>query len=424
MHTGVHRAYAGGGEPFPRARPFRDRAAGMRTAEGATAMKIDTKLAQWEAAGLIDAPTRARIAAFEGAQERPAVLYALGGLGALTIAIGTVSIVAANWSAIGKVAKLGGDLAVGTGLGLALYRAAATGREWQTDVLAGIYYGFVLASFALLGQVYQLESPMYRSLALWSLATLPFMTLVRSRVVGATWLAGLLLTHVTCVARLLELLDERFGLGDLFLVNLAASILFVSLAAFFEAAGSRWMRTRRPEVSATWTAILWTLVVVGGFAAGFVFYFDFAASDRITWAIAVLAAVVTWLHVAWPRLHPEAPPPARHGMTAILAWIGFLLAAGTTFQRGELEAVGALFQIVLIALVGWTALQLGRVRTFNACTAAIAIRVLIVYFEVFGSMLDTGLGMISGGVLTLVLAWLWKRKSPDLASRLAAGATR
>jgi hypothetical protein len=41
------------------------------------------------------------------------------------------------------------------------------------------------------------------------------------------------------------------------------------------------------------------------------------------------------------------------------------------------------------------------------------------YFEVFGSMLSTGLGMITGGVLTLLLAWLWKRKSPELATRLA-----
>jgi uncharacterized membrane protein len=46
------------------------------------------------------------------------------------------------------------------------------------------------------------------------------------------------------------------------------------------------------------------------------------------------------------------------------------------------------------------------------------LRLLIVYFEVFGSMLSTGLGMITGGALTLLLAWVWKRKSPQLAEQL------
>jgi uncharacterized membrane protein len=74
----------------------------------------------------------------------------------------------------------------------------------------------------------------------------------------------------------------------------------------------------------------------------------------------------------------------------------------------------------MLGLAAWTTLELGHVRAFNAFTLAIAIRILVVYFEVFGSMLDTGVGMITGGLLTLLLTWVWRTKSPALASRFAA----
>jgi uncharacterized membrane protein len=63
-------------------------------------MNIEKKLARWREAGLLDEAAAARIAAFEQTSQRPVLLYALGGLGALTLGIGIVSIVAANWYAI------------------------------------------------------------------------------------------------------------------------------------------------------------------------------------------------------------------------------------------------------------------------------------------------------------------------------------
>ena len=74
-------------------------------------MNIDRKLAQWREAGLLDEAAAARIAEFEHRSHRPVLLYALGGLGALTVGIGIVSIVAANWEAISRQSKLGIDLA-------------------------------------------------------------------------------------------------------------------------------------------------------------------------------------------------------------------------------------------------------------------------------------------------------------------------
>jgi hypothetical protein len=46
--------------------------------------------------------------------------------------------------------------------------------------------------------------------------------------------------------------------------------------------------------------------------------------------------------------------------------------------------------------------------------------VIVIYFEVFGSLLDTGLGLITGGALTLLLAWFWRKKTQSLAEHLSA----
>jgi len=58
-------------------------------------------------------------------------------------------------------------------------------------------------------------------------------------------------------------------------------------------------------------------------------------------------------------------------------------------------------------------------RVFNALTGAIALRILAVYFEVFHSLLSTGLGLITGGALTLLLAWLWRSRALSLSRRLS-----
>jgi len=49
-------------------------------------VNISRKVRQWQAVGLIDEATAERI------DERPIVLYTVGGLGALTIGIGIISV--------------------------------------------------------------------------------------------------------------------------------------------------------------------------------------------------------------------------------------------------------------------------------------------------------------------------------------------
>jgi uncharacterized membrane protein len=380
-------------------------------------MNLGRRLAAWERAGVIDAETRSRIERFEQGRLRPVLLYALGGLGALTVGIGLISVVAANWDQIGKVAKLGLDLVLGAGLGAALYVTASRGRGWQTDVLAGIYYAFVLASLALVGQIYQLGTPTYQALLVWSLTTLPFMTLVRGRLLGIVWLAGLVCTDAFCIA---EVLDSAGHARFWYPPDLAVTAASVSALGFFAAASSGWLARERPDVSDGWRSVLVGSLFLTAFLTCFAFYDHFSQRECLRGGVLSTGVFLVGVERLLPRLFPHSSSRARFGMRALLALFFVVIVTGTAIEHHSMNAVGGLLQLVMLGLAAWTTLELGHVRAFNAFTLAIATRILVVYFEVFGSMLDTGVGMITGGLLTLLLTWVWRTKSPALASRFAA----
>jgi uncharacterized membrane protein len=55
------------------------------------------------------------------------------------------------------------------------------------------------------------------------------------------------------------------------------------------------------------------------------------------------------------------------------------------------------------------AASMHRRRLFDFAAAVIAVRFIIVYFEVFGSLAATGLGLVTSGVVILGIAYLWYR---------------
>ncbi len=212
-------------------------------------MNISRKVHQWKAAGLIDEDTAQRIEAFECSGARPIVLYTVGGLGALTIGVGIISLVAANWEGLGSPVKLAVDLVLAVVLAAATFHMAHRERRWPTEVLVVIYYVFSLASLALVGQIYQSGTPVHEALLVWSAATLPLMLLGRSRFLGLVWCVGLAISEGAAVVAWLDYLGEVVGVGRSILINVTASTAFVSLLAFVVAGHILALRVQRAHKS-------------------------------------------------------------------------------------------------------------------------------------------------------------------------------
>ena len=378
-------------------------------------MSLKGKLQQWHDAGIIDDATRARIEKFEAAQHKPIVLYALGVLGGGTIALGIVSLIAANWQGIPDHIKLAGDVFIAACLAAGTYVSARRDGGWTTEVFVTVLYGFTLASFALVGQIYQLTAPTYQTLLSWSAATLPLVLLGSSTYLATLVSSALWLTYGSSLAELLKRLEESEALGDDALRNVAAILIFTFPFVFLLAARVPWLVHRRESYSRTLTALAWLAVLVGGFGLQLIWYEDLDYGETLSWSLLVCGVVVAAITAVLPRLYPDLSPPARRALGVVLGFVWATLAAGTAYQRGSADFLGAILQVVWLALFAWAMLQLGRVNIFNALTALIALRILVVYFEVFGSLLSTGVGLISGGALTLLLAWVWRRSTRNVA---------
>ncbi|MDH3201587.1 MAG: DUF2157 domain-containing protein [Myxococcales bacterium] len=365
-------------------------------------MSLNRRLEAWIRAGIIDEGTSDRIRAFEEARKRPTALYALVGLGALAIGIGFVAIVAANWDAIPSAVKLGVDLLIGVALAFGIERLLRRDEGWSAEGLVIVYYLFVLASIGLIGQVYQLGSPLRVALGVWSLATLPLLFLARSRFAGGLWAAGLITTYVANAYEWIELAKDADRPDLSVSLGVALPVLIFGLS---------WvLRRSSDKVSRTFQEVAWVVLAVGAFAGSFTWYVRIQPEHLVTWG-----AGVTIVLVAVPILFGRALFGKRSVLaSATLVVVVITLLLPLVMTHGSLRLVGGLVGLAVLGFFAFAAYSIGHHAAFSILTAAIGIRMVTIYFEVFGSLMSTGLGMVTGGVLTLLIAWLWARTSSRL----------
>jgi len=129
-------------------------------------------------------------------------------------------------------------------------------------------------------------------------------------------------------------------------------------------------------------------------------------------AVALVAAVL----LAGTRFRQT--PALRTGGVLLVGCVA-LIYLPPLLSDGGLDLVGALTFLVLWVGVAFAAYRSGRLWLLNGATAVIGVRLLVVYFEVFGSLLTTGVGLVSGGLLTVGLAWVWARKRKEFGAELA-----
>ena len=365
-------------------------------------MGLSRRLEKWVREGLIDSETAERIEAYEATRRRPTALYALVGLGALAIGTGLVAIVAANWDAIPAVVKLGVDLLGGAALALSIERLHRRGGGWGVEALLLVYYLFVLASIGLMGQMYQLGTPLHVALGVWVLATLPLLFLAQSRFSAALWAAGLVTAYVWNAVEWVDRTDDahRVDLALSLAVALPVLLLFLSWA----------LRLTSDKVARTFREVAWGTAVVLTFVGSFLWYATVEAENLVTWGAGAALALAALPIVLRRPLFGEHATMGAAGIGLVPA----VLVPPLIVSHGDHETVGGLVGLIALALFALLAYRIGHRAAFSLLTAAIGIRIVTIYFEVFGSLMSTGVGLVTGGLLTLLVAWLWARTSSRL----------
>jgi uncharacterized membrane protein len=376
---------------------------------------------RWQRAGLIDVDLAARIVAWEATHRRPVFLWAVAGLGTIALVLGLMAIVGANWESIPAWLKLAVDLGLNAASAVAVFVFWRRDWPWRRELAALLLFGLVLSGIALIGQVYQLQSAAWRALALWLALTTPFLALTaRSRLTGTLWVIAAVITwfsadeplrHLFLRVGVLspQLSSWIYGYQLSLMGYLAACVMIVIAIG-----RSLWPPARDQAdlmgrlawtglIAACTVSIEWTrstegasplgpilLATLATLPAAAAVWFGGERHDRIPLLALLVGSLVTWsLGVLVAPLYGKIGDLVR-ALLFIVYWMGIGAVAARASQRG----------------------------LFGLAFAMVGLRLLILYFEAIGGLTATGLGLIGGGVLCLLLAavgWRLTRGVPRRA---------
>jgi uncharacterized membrane protein len=362
-------------------------------------MSLKTRLQRWQMAEVIDAATVQRIAAYEDSKQGFRFSTAMSGLGALAIALGLAAIVASNWDAIPAAFKLAAHAVLNVALTAGVLYAIQIKRTFAREILLFLLAGATLTFIALIGQIYQTDAPLWQALALWLLVTSPFLfVLARSKFTAACWI----LAFWTALGTAADAVADHLG-------PLRLDAAFYTLVPFLMIGIGAWkaLRARWPVWPSLCVAAGYALIALVASAAqlGWRDEFDFRLDEHKEHLFPALFAGLAASGVL-PALRAakylEPCPPA----TSVFLPVSVLFAfAPILTPHPHLPAVGAGLFMAYWALIGFAGLQSGYRWLLNAAVVVIALRLAVVYLEVFGDLLSTGFGLVISGALLIALVW-------------------
>jgi len=374
------------------------------------------KIALWHTVGLIDAETRDRLLAYETAHSRPLALWAVFGIGALAIALGLVSVVAANWEDIPGQLRLGVHLAlIIAGLAALFWREArlAAASPWAVEALLFVTAALGLTFFGHIGQVYQTSSPMWKPLAVWLVLFAPLLLMM-----GRSWPAALAVLggSVWCVWEYATASTDYGAMRDpgtgrlLWLAFVTAlPVGFAPLAAWLRA------RSARPDFWRRLEQLALAYAVAGASFATFIASIGEFGDTRLVRDLASMVmggavAMLAGLGVVLAR-----PGISGQMAGAIIAGAGLVLPLA--YGANDLTVPAAALFMALWVGIAAAALTAHWRGVFQLAVAVIALRLIILSFELASDLLLSGAGLIMAGLLILGIAWAAVRVSRNFAPK-------
>lgn len=372
------------------------------------------KIATWHDAGLIDAATRDRLLAYEASHARPLALWAVFGIGALAIGLGLVSVIAANWEDIPGLARLGVHLALIIGALAALFlredRIAAS-SPWAIEALLFVTAALGLTFFGHLGQVYQTSSPLWQPLATWLVLFAPLLLMM-----GRSWPSALAVLG-GAVWTAWEYATAMTGYGavrDPGFVWLAWLGAVVAFPVAFALAGG-WMRVRslRPDFWRRLEQLALAYAVAGGSLACAIASFGGFHQGGPSGEFAGMMTSGVVAIVAGTLLVLARPGASGKMAGVIIAGAGLIVVLSYVVDGQTILAAFLFF--ALWGGIAAAALAASWRGVFQLAVGVIALRLIILSFELAGDLLTSGFGLILSGVMILGVAWAAVRVSKTFA---------
>lgn len=343
----------------------------------------------------------------------------LSWLGGSILGLGILLVIAANWNAIHHFFKLAGVLALFLGAHAAGFWLRRRARPLLAEgmmMLAGI---LCLCSIGLVSQIYHLDGRASLMFLFWLVAIAPLAWALRSASLAILSVFALLLTlHIEQAEWSIPLLSV------VMMTEMSVALLLVGLAGY--------LRDREPLIAATFRGIGVLLIFGVLYVMGFYRHWGIsndwglsAAQLLGVWWIAVTGALGgfgIWLGYRW--LLPENTYLRDRLLILLTGMLGTLALMSLVelrvlplgpdlkfFNFGWYRTFH--FSEWLLSIVAWVlwfaaamwcilfASRTGRKAYLNVGVLGVGLGVLTRFFDLFGSMFETGLAFVVGGTLLL-----------------------
>ncbi|TGJ98592.1 DUF2157 domain-containing protein [Leptospira langatensis] len=361
------------------------------------------KLKIWMDAGLINKEQADAIFAFENAKKIPYAFYSFLALGIVVLGLGVIALVAANWDQIHYSVKLFVSFSVLIGIALLILYSERRGF-WNSSIrylLVLLFSALCLANIGLISQIYHTQGKFYEAIALWCGMTFLLLFFYPGRILLHLWIAAFGFALFYALADLDMLSGQREYY--IYLMAFWLSWVFGAISIFLD---------KRMESGEDRRSILanpflvWYLFyfIYSSVLGTFLTAYDSVKETNLTgnyftlpfpWYVPTILPLLFLLGGRLFRKRFSARKLVLFSISGI--FLGLLNYPQLTHWAGKFPAIFYFF----LAWFPLTFVFFQSRRWFDLCLTVIGIRFVVAYLEVFGTLLDTGVGLIISGIFIL-----------------------
>jgi uncharacterized membrane protein len=367
------------------------------------------RLKRWHSEGLVDVAQVSKILEYEKNSRGKRMIRGVFGIALFAIALGILSIIAANWVYIPGSVKLGAHFTLNAAIAASLYKYKDK-KVWAEGLLV-MFLMLNLTLIVLIGQVYQLSGNYAIALSVWMAISTPAVLVYSKQAVSAVfWTVSLIATLVSIYYEL-----QKSYLGELSEFYLYMGTAMYLPLMFIVCGSLRYVRQAKPHISnvmvregvvalvalASLSTVFWYTDLAYNLGRLFSQSDSYAFSYSMMLLLCLLAPVSIYCY-EWIIKKQNSAIEDRTFYIFLLGSV-FSIMLPFIVMPDDIGVLSAVHFVVYWVFLGWVGYKLGFDQLLSLSISLITIRLIIVYFELFGGLLLTGFGLIFSGILILVL---------------------
>ena len=322
-------------------------------------------------------------------------------MGVYTIGMGVVSLIAANWDAISSDTKILTYFFVLISVAVFQVRTFST-KPLVSESLRGAFYLLTIAGIGLIAQVFHLPSNGWSGFAFWTALSFPTMVLARHPLLTGAWWGGYFLT--------LFLWANYFSAWEKDAIGALVAFMTLFPLLFYPWIGTlKQLAVFVKPLAPTRSIVLWLVLPILldlNASSGHILTDNLPKSGGIVLVLAIGYGLLRY----WDSIQDRTIDGKNFTSQTMGVGVPLLLLGIECFFPGKIMAhdFGGALRFFVITIAGsYYAHRNGMHRLFNSLTLLIALRLIGVYIQVFGSLMVMGFGMIISGCVVLAIAYGW-----------------